>query len=40
MMDSKGYMVFQDVTKWQEVEDTKPVKKASGKGAGIKSDGA
>ena len=38
-MDTKGYMVFQDVSKWQEVEDVKTNKRAVAKSAGVKSDG-
>ena len=40
LMDNKGYMVFQDVTKWEEIEDMKPIKRAApAKSAGVKSDG-
>jgi len=41
-MDAKGYMVFKDVTKWEEVEDTKAAAKRAvpAKSAGVKSDSA
>ena len=28
-MDAKGYMIFQDVETWEEVDDIKPVRKTA-----------
>ena len=35
-MDAKGYMCFQDVEVWEEVDDIKPARKAPAKSAGAK----
>eukprot|EP00353_Schmidingerella_taraikaensis_P004646 CAMPEP_0185573192 /NCGR_PEP_ID=MMETSP0434-20130131/4966_1 /TAXON_ID=626734 ORGANISM="Favella taraikaensis, Strain Fe Narragansett Bay" /NCGR_SAMPLE_ID=MMETSP0434 /ASSEMBLY_ACC=CAM_ASM_000379 /LENGTH=69 /DNA_ID=CAMNT_0028189345 /DNA_START=1028 /DNA_END=1237 /DNA_ORIENTATION=- len=37
-MDDKGYMVFKDVTSWEEVEDEKPAKRPAAKTMGVKAD--